>query len=121
MLIVLSKSNYIHPHIHAEKVESFHLIEGEMTVFLFNADGSLLQSIRMGDYRSDRVFYYRQTKPIYHTQIPTTAYAVFLEVTRGPFTSEGTTLAPWAPPEGPDGKLEAYIKGLLDRDRAQGA
>lgn len=116
MLIALTRDNYIHPHIHPGKVESFHLVEGRMTVVLFNEDGSVLEVVPMGDVASGRPFYYRMTVPLYHTQIPETDFVVFQEVTQGPFTRD-VVLAPWAPAEGPDGKLRAYIEDLLARVR----
>jgi cupin fold WbuC family metalloprotein len=118
MLVVLRRDNYIHPHLHPGKVESFHVIEGKLTVFLFNEDGSILETVPMGDLASGRPFYYRQTRPLYHTQIPETDFVVFQEVTQGPFTRD-TVLASWALAEGPDGKLRAYLEDLLRRSQEQ--
>jgi cupin fold WbuC family metalloprotein len=114
MLVALTRNNYIHPHFHPGKIESFHLIEGRMTVILFNEDGTILEVVPMGDFASGRPFYYRQTRPLFHTQIPESEFVVFQEVTQGPFTRD-TVLASWAPPEGPDGKLKGYIEDLLAR------
>jgi cupin fold WbuC family metalloprotein len=115
MLVVLARDNYIHPHIHPNKTESFHMIEGRMNVILFREDGEILEVVRMGDLASGRPCYYRQTKPIYHTIIPLTDFVAFTEVTPGPFDSGDTMLASWAPAEGPDGKLKAYIEELGER------
>lgn len=112
MLVALTKSNWLRPHIHPGKVESFHCIEGEMLVFLFRNDGSILEVIPMGDLNSGKAFYYRHTISTYHTLIALTDLVVFQEVTQGPFSKDGTVLAPWAPAEGPDGKLQAYLEGL---------
>lgn len=114
MLIALTRQNYIHPHIHPNKVESFHLVEGLMTVVLFNPDGRIIETVPMGDVASGRPFYYRMTVPLYHTQIPETDLVVFQEVTQGPFTRD-VVLADWAPSDGPDGKLKAYIEDLLEQ------
>lgn len=114
MLVALRRDNYIHPHLHPGKVESFHVIEGLITVVIFEEDGRVSEVIPMGDFASGRPFYYRQTKPVFHTQIPESDFVVFQEVTQGPMTRD-TVLAPWAPPEGPDGKLQAYIEALMKR------
>src|SRR5437764_7832789 len=51
MLIVLGRgTTYIHPHVHPGKVESFHVMEGRMTVVLFEDDGKILEVVKMGDY-----------------------------------------------------------------------
>ena len=94
MLVVLRRDNYIHPHLHPGKVESFHVIEGLITVVLFNEDGTILEVVPMGDFTSGRPFYYRQSRPLFHTQIPESDFVVFQEVTQGPFTRD-TVLAPW--------------------------
>lgn len=118
MLIALTRENYIHPHIHPGKVESFHLVEGLMTVFLFDEQGNVIESVPLGDLGSGRPFYYRMTVPLYHTQIPESDVVVFQEVTRGPFTRD-VVLADWAPAEGPDGKLKAYLEDLLEHAHAR--
>jgi cupin fold WbuC family metalloprotein len=115
MLVALTRNNCLRPHIHPGKVESFHCIEGEMVVVLFNEDGSLLEAVPMGDLQSGKAFYYRHTIPTYHTFIAQTDLVVFQEVTQGPFQRDGTVLAPWAPAEGPDGKLQAYMAELSSR------
>lgn len=115
MLVVLARDNYIHPHVHPRKTESFHMVEGRMNVVLFRDDGDILEIVRMGDLTSGLPCYYRQTKPLYHTIIPVTEFVAFTEVTPGPFDPADTALAEWAPPEGPDGKLKAYIEDLRER------
>ncbi len=115
MLVALTKNNCLRPHIHPGKVESFHCIEGEMLVLLFRNDGSVLEAIPMGDLKSGKAFYYRHTISTYHTLIPLTDLVVFQEVTQGPFSKDGTVLAPWAPAEGSDGKLQAYMDDLRAR------
>jgi cupin fold WbuC family metalloprotein len=115
MLVCLRADNWIRPHYHVGMVESFHCVEGEMLVLLFNDDGTVLETVPMGDARSGRAFYYRQTKPTYHTLIVLSDFVVFQEVTQGPWKRENTVLAPWAPAEGTDGKLRGYIADLRAR------
>lgn len=119
MLVVLARDNYIHPHIHPGMTESFHCMEGCMDVVLFREDGEILEVVHMGAFGSGLPFFYRQTVPLYHTLIPCSDFVAFQEVTQGPFRRENTVLASWAPPEGPDGKLIAYIEELGARIRAR--
>ena len=78
-------------------------------------NGEILEVVQMGDLASGLSCYYRQTKPLYHTIIPLTDFVAFTEVTPGPFDPSGTVLADWAPAEGPDGKLRAYINDLQEQ------
>jgi cupin fold WbuC family metalloprotein len=120
MLVVLARDNYIHPHVHPKKTESFHLIEGRMNVVLFEDDGEILDVVHMGDLGSGLPCFYRQTEPIYHTIIPQTDFVAFTEVTPGPFDPDDTVLADWAPAEGEDGKLRGWIEELDARTKADG-
>src|SRR5687767_10943614 len=52
MIICLDRGTYIRPHRHAGKSESFHIIDGELDVVLFEDDGAIREVIRMGPYQS---------------------------------------------------------------------
>jgi cupin fold WbuC family metalloprotein len=110
MLIWLGKNNNLHPHVHPGKVESFHVMEGLMTVVLFEDDGKILEAVKMGDYASGRAFYYRQQRSIYHTILPETDLVSFQEVTQGPFSRTNTVLAPWCPAD--DAGLARFLGDL---------
>jgi cupin fold WbuC family metalloprotein len=113
MLIVLARETYIRPHRHANKSESFHVVEGELDVVIFNDDGAVREVVRMGDYRSGKVFFYRLMEPCYHTVLINTPAALFHETTNGPFDRADTEFAPWAPAEG-DPAGAAYTDNLRD-------
>jgi len=115
MLVALRHGTDLRPHFHPGNVESFTCIDGEMQVFLFQDDGSLLETLHMGNPASGKAFYYRHTEPTYHTLIVLSDVVVFQEVTQGPFTRNNTVLASWAPAEGPDGKLSEYLASLKTR------
>lgn len=118
MLIVLARGSYIRPHIHKEKTESFHIVEGKLRVVVFTDDGELAGFINMGPLSSGEVFYYRLSNSSFHTVIPISDFVVFHETTNGPFRSEDTIFPAWAPPEGDREKIEVYLaevcKGLED-------
>jgi cupin fold WbuC family metalloprotein len=116
MLIVHMKDAYVPPHRHPGKSESFHIIEGSLTVVVFDDAGGVTEVIEMGEPGSGRVFYYRLSEARYHTVIVTSDVVAFHEVTNGPFRREDMEFAPWAPDDNevPEAQLR-YIRELLRR------
>jgi len=114
MIIVHTKGNYVEPHKHINKSESFHVIEGSADMYFFDEDGKVNKIISMGDRASGKIFYYRISDPIYHTLIVTSEVIVFQETTKGPFDRSETIWAPWAPEEGDDKAVEAYVNQLVN-------
>jgi cupin fold WbuC family metalloprotein len=112
MLIVLDSASYVRPHRHHNKSESFHVVEGALSVVIFTEDGRIGDVIRMGDYASGRTFYYRLAEPAYHTVLLESERAVFHETTNGPFRREETEFAPWAPAEGDAEAAQLYLRHL---------
>jgi cupin fold WbuC family metalloprotein len=99
MIICLARETYIRPHRHAGKSESFHMIDGELDVVLFDDDGAIRQVIPMGPYGSRGSFFYRLMEPCFHTVLVRTPLATFHETTNGPFDAADTEFAAWAPVE----------------------
>lgn len=99
MFIVHSKGAYIRPHKHLEKSESFHIIDGLADTIMFDEDGKVIGVIQMGDYSSGCEFYYRISKPFYHTLLIRSDFLVFHETTKGPFKRSDNIFPPWAPDE----------------------
>lgn len=118
MLIVLDRGTYIRPHRHANKAESFHIIEGELDVVIFHDDGTVRDVVRMGPYGAGRAFYYRIMEPCYHSVLVNTPHALFHETTNGPFDRNGTEFAPWSPAEGEPGAAQ-YAESLRNSIAAQ--
>lgn len=113
MLIVHMRDAYVPPHRHPGKSESFHIIEGELTVVVFDEAGGVTDVIEMGAPDSGRAFYYRLSEPRYHTVIPTTDVVVFHEVTNGPFRRQDMEYAPWAPAEDDRGAQREFLLSIL--------
>jgi cupin fold WbuC family metalloprotein len=111
MLIVLGRETYIRPHRHTGKSESFHVIDGELDVVIFRDDGSVREVIRMGEYRSGRVFFYRLMEDAFHTVLVNTPFALFHETTNGPFRRTDTEFAAWSPTES-DPVATEYLERL---------
>ena len=97
MVIVHARHNYVPPHKHLAKSESFHLIEGRLQVVIFHDDGRIREVIQMGDSASGEIFYFRLSESCFHTVIPLTDWVVFHETTKGPFLREETIYPSWAP------------------------
>ncbi len=111
MVICLVAGTYVQPHRHVGKSESFHLIEGELDVVLFQDNGSVQDVIRMGSYRSGRTFLYRLMEPCYHTVLVKSPFVVFHETTNGPFRATETEFAQWAPTEA-DPAVATYMQDI---------
>ena len=99
MLIVHMGGLYVRPHKHLGKSESFHMIEGRLKVFLFDDEGNHTETVALGAPGGDRQFYYRLSKPMFHSVYPETEVVVFHEVTNGPFDAADCVFATWAPAE----------------------
>ena len=97
MLIVHFYDTYVRPHRHLNKDETFHIIQGELKVVIFNDDGAIKDIVNMGEYGSGKTFFYRMSKSYYHTVIPISEIAVFHETTKGPFSLKDTKFPSWAP------------------------
>lgn len=97
MLIVHHRDVYVRPHMHLGKPESFHLLEGEVLVVMFNEDGSIANVLDAGQYETGKPFYYRMSEKMFHTLLITSDWLVFHEATMGPFNSAQTKFAEWAP------------------------
>jgi len=115
MVIVGNRDTYIHPHRHPKgKDESYYVIQGEMTVFIFDDSGKVVQRIEMGEHDSGKTFLYRLSSNLWHLPIPLTEWVVYHEVFTGPFQKErDVEYASWAPSETDPVAVVEYMKKLL--------
>ena len=97
MFICLHRGTYIRPHKHAGKVESFHVIQGEVDVLLFDDEGQVTQVVALGEFGSGKPFYYRLSIAAFHSVVPRTQHVFFHETTNGPFRADDTLYPDWAP------------------------
>ena len=115
MIIAISAASYIRPHRHIEKAESFHVIEGEVDVALFDEAGSMVDVIELGVPGSGRRFYYRLSHSAFHTLVIRTEYLVVHEVTSGPFAPERTIVADFAPDEKQHDAAREYMARVAEQ------
>ena len=113
MTIILGKESYIRPHKHEGKTESFHIIEGKLSVVFFDEKGEIQKTIRMGPSNSGLTFFYRLAKCCYHAVIPESEYVIFHETTNGPFNIKDTKYAEWAPLETEKEEAKKYISYII--------
>jgi cupin fold WbuC family metalloprotein len=112
MLIIHTPETYVRPHKHLAKSESFHVMEGQADVVLFDDDGRVAHVIAMGDYASGASFYYRLADPVYHGLVIRAPTFVFHESTNGPFDRSQTVFPSWAPADGDQRAIDAYLRQL---------
>lgn len=112
MLIVHASDVYVRPHKHKNKIESFHIIEGDLDVIIFDEKGDIHKIITMGTSNSGKVFYYRLSDFFFHTVVPVSDNVVFHEITNGPFDRNDTIFAPWSPDETDFGQQAIFLENL---------
>jgi cupin fold WbuC family metalloprotein len=115
MIIAIDASSYIRPHKHPGKSEAFHIVEGEVDIVVFKDDGEIDRIIRLAAPGSGRAFYYRMSKPFFHTLIIHSDVLIVHEITNGPFRPEGTLFADFAPDDSETLKAKAYQSDLVRR------
>ena len=114
MLIVHAIGTYVRPHKHVGKSESFHVIEGEVDVVIFDEHGAVADVIQMGPFQSGRPFFYRIADPLFHTLLIRTPVLVFHETTAGPFKRAETVYAPWAPADAELDEVDRFLRRLTE-------
>jgi cupin fold WbuC family metalloprotein len=113
MFIVHHAGNYVPPHKHLNKVESYHLIEGVFEIILFEDDGLILDIIKLDEESKDGYFYYRIPEGLYHMVVPVSDTVIYHEITNGPFQQKSMIIPKWAPSDQADNNtIQRYLKTL---------
>ncbi len=111
MIILHHRGTYNRPHYHRNKAETYHLIEGSQSVFIFDGNGGLIDRC---DMSLDGVFIYRFNAGLYHMSVPTSSFVIFHETKIGPFVRDGDSIfASWAPSEAHVEESQKFLKGLM--------
>ena len=112
MLIVFHKDTYMPPHRHPiGKSESYHIVEGTMTVYFFDDDGTVIQHSRLSDVRSKAPFMYRLSGNIWHMPVAESEWLVYHETYTGPFDKmSDVEFTSWAPREDEIEKSVEFLK-----------
>ena len=112
MLIAFWKESYIHPHRHLGKSESFHLIEGELSVVFFDDLGVETDRIELSTFDRSKPIYFRSERADWHTVLIESEYAFIHETTAGPYDDESKLLASWAPREEDSERVHEFLQSL---------
>jgi len=115
MIIAVARESYVRPHSHPCKSESFHLIDGAVDVVIFDDAGAITQVISLDARRGEAPFYYRMSRPFFHTIIVRSDLLIMHETTNGPFRSGSAVYAPFAPAENDFAAVHAYMVELTRR------
>jgi len=112
MVIALIADALFPPHRHPDKTESYHVVEGELYVLIFDDDGRPRRAIFMTRPGGGGAFCYRLSIPAWHAVVPASDCVVLHEVTTGPFLPGQRNVAPWAPTEAE--ALRRFLRKSLD-------
>lgn len=110
MIIAMKPDTYVRPHCHKGKSESYHIIEGSMTLVLFDNAGSVTDHIELS-LRPGAQFTYRVPAEVWHTVLVRTP-VVFHETSTGPFRKHGSEFAAWSPGETDTVQVSEYLNKL---------
>ena len=112
MILCVYRGSYVRPHRHNGKSESFHLIEGDLSVLLFDDEGEIFRRVELGASGGNKNLLYRLSVNAWHTILPRTEFVIFHEVTNGPFVRTDTEYAKWSPHESEINEVERYMKKI---------
>jgi cupin fold WbuC family metalloprotein len=115
MIIAIDRTSYIRPHKHPGKSEAFHIVEGEVDIVVFTDQGEIDRIIPLGAAGSGRSFYYRMSRPFFHTLIIHSDILIVHEITNGPFRPEATVFADFAPDDSESQQAATYQADLVRR------
>ena len=93
MIVALHRSTQIEPHRHLNKSESFHVIQGQLSVALLKEQTfDPLKIIHLSAGKPN--CFYRLNAPFYHLVVPMSEFVIMHETTEGPFIPPNTNDIP---------------------------
>ena len=94
MIIAFTDKSKVHPHSHPGKIESFHIIHGQIKIRFFDDTGKCDDSLTVSLDAVKGPFYYRLQTCLYHEVIPMTEHCIIHEITNGPFEPGKSSVFP---------------------------
>ena len=94
MLIAFTNKSIILPHKHPAKTESFHIIQGKVSIHFYEEDGSQSQIPNIILENSSSQLFYRLNRPLIHKVVPLSQICIIHEVTNGPFIPGKSSIFP---------------------------
>jgi cupin fold WbuC family metalloprotein len=107
MVIGVWEDSYVRPHRHPGKIESFHIVEGRLSIVIFDTAGRIT-NVTVLEAGGDTCIYTLR-KPLWHTVVPLSEYVAVHEITNGPFRKGEAEEAPWSPETGDRGGVRSFL------------
>lgn len=114
MVIAFCQDSYVRPHRHVNKSESFHVIEGDLAVIIFDNKGHVTRRITMSPRGSGHTFLYRLSSSLWHTVVPLSEFVIIHETTTGPFVKGETEFAIWGPDDADTDGIRAFLARIVN-------
>lgn len=112
MIIAVCQGAYIRPHRHLNITESIHMIEGDLTLVFFDTQGVVKKVIELSGNDIQKKFYIRLACHDWHMAIPKTKYAIYHEISGGPYSNTHSEYAGWSPEESDTKGVNKYINQI---------
>jgi glucose-6-phosphate isomerase len=110
MVIAFARGSLVAPHRYINaKSESFHLIEGELLVLMFDDDGRISKRLEMAPAGTGKTFLYRLSAPTWRSVVPMSDFVVVHETISGPFERDEGGYPNWAPPAADEEGLRSFL------------
>ena len=98
-IVVAQRGSYVRPHRHLTKGELAMVLRGRFELVIFDDAGTVTARDTLGENAPNMAF--ELPLATWHTLLPLTDGAAFLEVKEGPYDpATAAEFAPWAPAEG---------------------
>jgi cupin fold WbuC family metalloprotein len=98
-IVVALRDSYVRPHRHWSKSELVTIVRGRFEMVIFDAAGAITNRCVLGEGTANMA--YELAEGTWHTLLPLTDGAAFLEVKEGPYDpATAAEFAAWAPEEG---------------------
>ncbi len=95
MFIFHEKDYFVKPHKHINKTESLFILKGSIDYIIFDKLGTIVNLYKLNDRDHKKFLFIRVSPGTYHSIIIKSKYAIFYEVTSGPFYKRDTIFANW--------------------------
>lgn len=113
MIIAACRESYSAPHRHPGRSMSYHILEGQIAVYIFEANGKLTEVIELDTFESGKTFCFRLCDSQWYMPVVKSEIAVYYEVLSGP-NPDGTATeyAQWAPAGNDKKEVDKFMKSL---------
>jgi cupin fold WbuC family metalloprotein len=114
MIIAACCDNYSRPHRHPGRSMTYQMIEGELTVFIFDQAGNVSQKIEMGPPSSGKSFCFRLSSGGWYMPVVRSEVAVYQETLSGPNQDgQATEYADWSPEVNDAEGITTFLRKLM--------